>query len=60
MKETIVLRSTNSLSEVVLEKGELISFQKEGVEYIHQKGDRGWSNSDTEMFPIIGLSLIHI
>ena len=54
MKETIILQSNNGGSQVVLEKGELISFQKEGVEYIHQKGDKGWNNSDTEMFPIIG------
>ncbi len=54
MKETIVLQSRNGLSQVKVEKGELISFQKYGIEYIHQKEDKGWSNSDTEMFPIIG------
>lgn len=34
--------------------GELVSYQVEGFEYIHQKGSPGWRNSDTEMFPIIG------
>jgi len=34
--------------------GELISYQLDGNEYIHQKGSPGWRNSDTEMFPIIG------
>ncbi|PCJ94515.1 MAG: aldose epimerase [Flavobacteriaceae bacterium] len=37
-----------------IDAGELVSFQKEGHEYIHQKGSPGWRSSDTEMFPIIG------
>ncbi len=41
-------------SQVTIEKGELISFQKDNKEYIHQKGNKGWRNSDDEMFPIIG------
>lgn len=40
--------------EVCIEKGELVSYRAAGHEYIHQKGDPGWRNSDIEMFPIIG------
>lgn len=39
---------------VQIEAGELISFQVDGHEYMHQKGSPGWRNTDTEMFPIIG------
>ncbi|WP_394747161.1 aldose epimerase family protein [Spongiimicrobium salis] len=39
---------------VGVDSGELISYRKEGHEYIHQKGSPGWRSSDTEMFPIIG------
>ncbi len=39
---------------VSIESGELISYQLDNYEYIHQKGSPGWRNSDTEMFPIIG------
>lgn len=39
---------------VILDKGELISYRVGEHEFIHQKGDPGWRNSDTEMFPIIG------
>lgn len=35
-------------------KGELVSYQVAGYEYIHQKGSPGWGSSDTEMFPVIG------
>lgn len=52
MHPNITLKSTNSF--VVIEKGELISFQKENQEYIHQKGNKGWRKSDDEMFPVIG------
>ena len=44
----------NKNSEVIIDLGELVSFQKENQEYIHQKGNKGWRNSDDEMFPIIG------
>lgn len=37
-----------------IDGGELISYQVNDHEYIHQKGSPGWRNSDTEMFPIIG------
>ncbi|MHB1146208.1 MAG: aldose 1-epimerase [Lutibacter sp.] len=32
----------------------MISFIKNKEELIHQKGEPGWRNSDTEMFPVIG------
>jgi len=50
----MILISTDKNSIVKIEKGELISYQKNGEEFIHQKGNPGWRNSDTEMFPIIG------
>lgn len=48
------LISLDKKSIVKIEKGELISYQKNGEELIHPKGNPGWRNSDTEMFPIIG------
>jgi galactose mutarotase-like enzyme len=48
----ILLKNTNR--QVTIDKGELISFKIENQEYIHQKGNKGWSNSDDEMFPVIG------
>jgi hypothetical protein len=44
----------NKECRVAIEEGELISFQKGNLEYIHQRGSKGWRNSDIEMFPIIG------
>ncbi|SNZ01656.1 aldose 1-epimerase [Flagellimonas pacifica] len=41
-------------SNVRIDEGELVSFKNEGHEFIHQKGNPGWRNADTEMFPIIG------
>ena len=40
--------------EVLIDQGELVSYKVDDHEYIHQKGQPGWKNSDTEMFPIIG------
>lgn len=57
MIETILLISDDGFSRVKINKGELISYQKKGTEYIHQKENNGWNNSDTEMFPIIGPTL---
>ena len=54
MNELIVLKSPDTLSIVKFEKGELVSYVKNKEELIHQKGNPGWRNSDTEMFPIIG------
>lgn len=48
----ILLKNLNSV--IKINKGELISFQKNNQEYIHQKGSKGWRNSDDEMFPVIG------
>ncbi|WP_158839775.1 aldose 1-epimerase [Polaribacter sp. L3A8] len=48
----IILKNVNSL--IKIEKGELISYQKDNQEYIHQKGNKGWRNADDEMFPVIG------
>ncbi|MGI9550833.1 MAG: GNAT family N-acetyltransferase [Aurantibacter sp.] len=39
---------------VRIEAGELVGYQVDGHEFIHQKGSPGWRNADTEMFPIIG------
>ena len=41
-------------AKVRIEEGELVSYQVNDFEYIHQKGSPGWRNSDTEMFPVIG------
>lgn len=50
----MILTSTDKNSVVKIDKGELISFLKNDKELIHQKGQPGWRNSDTEMFPVIG------
>jgi galactose mutarotase-like enzyme len=52
MNSKILLKNKNC--KVVIEKGELISFQQDATEYVHQKGSPGWRNSDIEMFPVIG------
>ena len=52
--EPQVLISPDKNSIVKIEKGELVSFLKDKEELIHQKGQPGWRNSDTEMFPVIG------
>ena len=49
-----VITSPDKESTVVIDQGELISYSFFGEELIHQKGDRGWRNADTEMFPVIG------
>lgn len=49
-----VITSPDKESTVVIDQGELVSYSFFGEELIHQKGDRGWRNADTEMFPIIG------
>ncbi|MDC6404917.1 MULTISPECIES: aldose 1-epimerase [Maribacter] len=40
--------------QVRIDQGELVGYLVDGHELIHQKGNPGWRNSDTEMFPIIG------
>jgi len=44
----------NDHQKVGIEDGELVSYQVNSHEFIHQKGSPGWSSADTEMFPIIG------
>lgn len=44
----------NKKHKVSIEKGELISYQVDGYELMHQIGSPGWGHTDTEMFPIIG------
>lgn len=50
----MILISKDKNSIITIDKGELVSYKKDGEELIHQKGAPGWRNSDTEMFPIIG------
>ncbi|MBE0422688.1 MAG: aldose 1-epimerase [Lutibacter sp.] len=52
--EPQILISPDKNSVVKIDKGELVSFLKNKEELIHQKGQPGWRNSDTEMFPVIG------
>ena len=52
MSSSILLK--NKACKVTVEKGELLSLKKDNLEYIHQKGSKGWRNSDDEMFPVIG------
>ena len=53
-KNIISLVSSDRESVVKIERGELITYIKNKAEFIHQKGNKGWRNSDDEMFPIIG------
>ena len=39
---------------VRIASGELVGYEVDGHEFIHQKGSPGWSSADTEMLPIIG------
>ncbi|NNC34727.1 MAG: aldose 1-epimerase [Croceitalea sp.] len=52
MSSILTLQDGNQI--VRIDEGELVSYQVEGHEFIHQKGAPGWGSSDTEMFPIIG------
>ncbi len=52
MNSEIQLKNLNSAAIII--NGELTSFKKNGFEFIHQKGNKGWRNSDDEMFPVIG------
>ncbi len=54
MLNSVVLLSPNRKSQVVINNGELVSYQKFDIEFIHPKEDLGWDHSDTEMFPIVG------
>lgn len=48
----VILQNKNAT--VKIEGGELVGYQVDGHEFIHQKGSPGWNSADTEMFPIIG------
>lgn len=48
----VILKNNNQT--VVIDSGEIISYQLNDYEYLHQKGSPGWGHTDTEMFPIIG------
>ena len=50
----MTLSSIDKSSIIKINGGELVSYKKDGEELIHQKGEPGWRNSDTEMFPVIG------
>lgn len=50
----IFLSSDDKKSIVKIDNGELVSYLKNNEEIMHQKGNPGWRNTDTEMFPIIG------
>ena len=52
--EPQILISPDKNSIVKIDQGELVSYLKNKEELIHQKGQPGWRNSDTEMFPVIG------
>ena len=54
MGKSFLLTSKDGLSTAKIDEGELISYQHQSIEYIHQKEHSGWNNSDTEMFPVIG------
>ena len=54
MIEPLILTSPDRNSIVKIDKGELVNFLKNDEQLIHQKGQPGWRNSDTEMFPVIG------
>lgn len=51
---TYILKSPNKKLKVTIEGGELVSFLVNSEEIMHQKGNPGWRNVDTEMFPLIG------
>ncbi|NDV16381.1 aldose 1-epimerase [Muricauda sp. TY007] len=48
----VTLKTNTSI--VKIDVGELVGYEVNGHEFIHQKGSPGWGSADTEMFPIIG------
>lgn len=54
MSDKIILYSADKKSVITIDKGELVSYQVNNIEILHQKGDPGWGNTEIEMFPIIG------
>jgi len=59
MDAILRLVSPDAKSKVLIDNGELVSFHKYNEEFVHQKGTPGWRNSDTEMFPIIGPTVLN-
>jgi len=49
-----VITLSSGHQKVSIDSGELVGYEVDGHEFIHQKGSPGWGSSDTEMFPIIG------
>lgn len=49
----MVTLSVNNTT-VKIDAGELVGYEVNGHQFIHQKGSPGWGSADTEMFPIIG------
>lgn len=54
MSDKTILYSADKNSVIAIDKGELVSYQVNNIEILHQKGDPGWGNTEIEMFPIIG------
>ncbi|WP_438712174.1 aldose 1-epimerase [Aquimarina muelleri] len=54
MSDQVTIYSADKKSVISINKGELISYQVNNIEILHQKGDPGWGNTEIEMFPIIG------
>lgn len=50
--EIFTLQNESIIAKI--DNGELIGLKWDSKEIIHQKGQPGWRNSDTEMFPLIG------
>lgn len=47
-------RLRNGVLSAEISAGQLTSFGTDSVDFMHKANQAGWSNSDTEMFPIIG------
>ncbi|MEW7280530.1 aldose 1-epimerase [Aquimarina sp. 2201CG1-2-11] len=54
MSLEIELKSEDNHSKVLIRDGQLCNYQFLETEIMHQQGDPGWSNTEIEMFPIIG------
>lgn len=54
MPDKTILYSHDKKTIATIDNGELISYQVDGIEVMHQKGDLGWRNTEIEMFPTIG------
>ncbi|WP_103863988.1 aldose epimerase [Aquimarina sp. I32.4] len=54
MSDKIRLHTIDEKNNVIIDRGELVSFTVDSIEIMHQKGDPGWGNTEIEMFPIIG------